>query len=117
MVSSPGKREIPSTACRARSARSKLVCANRRAPATTESKNALKVSTGSMALGEVKRNGRLLAQRFPITHLPQKFEKHHKPTKRGHRSLGLAQFHFFSPQRAVIFQCTVLSSSEFLSSN
>jgi hypothetical protein len=31
---------------------------NRRAPATTESKNALKVSTGSMALGEAKRNGR-----------------------------------------------------------
>jgi hypothetical protein len=35
-------------------ARSKLVCAKRRAPATTESKNSVKVSTGSMALGEVR---------------------------------------------------------------
>ena len=55
MVSSPGKREIPNKACKATSARSKLVYANRRAPATTESKNAVNGSTGSMALGEVKR--------------------------------------------------------------
>src|ERR1700739_1651888 len=58
MVSSPGKRVIPSNSCKATSARSKLVCANRRAPATTESKKAVKVCTGSIALGEVKRNGK-----------------------------------------------------------
>jgi hypothetical protein len=49
-----------SNACKATSARSKLVCAKRRAPATTERKKAVKVSTGSMALGEVRRNGRCL---------------------------------------------------------
>ncbi len=53
-----GKRRIPSNECKATSARNKLVCANRRAPTTTESKKAVKVSTGSMALGEVRRNGR-----------------------------------------------------------
>ena len=60
MVSSTGKREIPSTACKAASARSKLVCAKRRARATTESEKAVKVSAGSIALGEVRRNGRCL---------------------------------------------------------
>ena len=58
MVSPTGKRVIPSRPCKAASAHSKLVCAKRRAPTTTESKNAVKVSTGSMALGEVRRNGR-----------------------------------------------------------
>src|SRR2546426_4503115 len=38
--------------CNARSARSSPVCAKRRAPLTTEIKKAVKVSTGSMALGE-----------------------------------------------------------------
>lgn len=36
-------RRIPSKACKATSARSTLVCANRRAPATTESKKVVKV--------------------------------------------------------------------------
>jgi len=47
----------PSNSCKATSGRSKLVCANGRAPACTESKNAVTVGTGSMALGEVRRNG------------------------------------------------------------
>jgi hypothetical protein len=46
-----GERAIPSNACKATSARSKLVCAKRRAPATTERKKAVKVSTGSMGIG------------------------------------------------------------------
>src|SRR5271170_1726851 len=42
----------------------------------------------------------MLAHRFAITYLPQKFEEHHQPTERSDRSLSLAQFHFFSaPKR------------------
>lgn len=40
------------SAPKAASARSKLACAKHCAPATTESKNAVKVFTVSMALGE-----------------------------------------------------------------
>src|SRR6202051_2011054 len=58
MGSSTGKRVIPSSSCKATSARSKLVCANRRAPATTESNNDEKDCTRSIRLGEVRRNGR-----------------------------------------------------------
>jgi len=49
-----GKRFIPSKACKATSPRNKLVRTNGRAPATTESRKAVKVSAGLMALGEVR---------------------------------------------------------------
>src|SRR5215472_9926507 len=94
MVSSVGKRRIPSTVCKAGSARGKLVCAKRRAPATTESKKAVKVCTGSIALGEVREIGRCCraASRYPIRRRNSK--KQHQPAKRRHRSHRLTQFHF-----------------------
>jgi hypothetical protein len=52
MVSSSGNREMPSNACKTTSARSKLVCANRRTPANIESKNTVKVSTGLIGEGD-----------------------------------------------------------------
>src|ERR1700747_2034315 len=58
----------------------------------------------------------MLAHGFPITHLPQKLEKHYQPTKWGHRSLSLAQFHFFSAPKSGNFpvHCFVLLGVSFI---
>src|SRR4029077_17595513 len=58
----------------------------------------------------------MLAHSFPITHLPQKFEKHHQPTERSDRSLRLAQFHFFSAPKSGNFpvHCFVLLGVSFI---
>src|SRR5437773_10897726 len=58
----------------------------------------------------------MLAHGFPITHLPQKLEKHHQPAKRGDRSLRLAQFHFFSAPKSGNFpvHCFVLLGVSFI---
>src|SRR2546421_8373647 len=57
----------------------------------------------------------MLAHGSPITHLPQKLEKHHQPAKRGDRSLRLAQFHFFSAPKSGNFpvHCFVLLGVSF----
>src|SRR5215469_16754062 len=89
-----GKREIPNSACKAVSARSKLVCAKRRAPATTESKNAVKVSYRIDGVGRAKRERQMLPHRLAIPDPPQKLEEHHQPAERSHRPLGLSQFRF-----------------------
>src|ERR1700687_422637 len=58
----------------------------------------------------------MLAHRFAITHLPQKLEEHHQTTERGDRSLGLAQFHFFSAPKSGNFpvHCFVLLGVSFI---
>src|SRR5271155_1552787 len=57
----------------------------------------------------------MLAHRFAITYLPQKFEEHHQPTERSDRSLSLAQFHFFSAPKRGKFpvHCFVLLGVSF----
>jgi hypothetical protein len=68
-----------------------------------------------MALGEVRRNGRMLAHRFAIADLPQKLEEHHQPTEGCDRSLGLAQFHFLPARESGNFpaHCFVLLGVSF----
>src|SRR6266436_2979120 len=63
---------------------------------------------------EIKRQ--MLAHRFAITYLPQKLEEHHQTTERGDRSLGLAQFHFFSAPKSGNFpvHCFVLLGVSFI---
>src|SRR5438094_6876340 len=58
----------------------------------------------------------MLAHRFAITYLPQKLEEHHQTTERGDRSLGLAQFHFFSAPKSGNFpvHCFVLLGVSFI---
>ncbi len=58
----------------------------------------------------------MLAHRFAIAYLPQKLEEQHQPTERGHRSLGLAQFHFFSAPKGGNFpvHCFVLLGVSFI---
>jgi hypothetical protein len=57
----------------------------------------------------------MLAHGFAIADLPQKLEEHHQPTERGDRSLGLAQFHFFSAPKGGNFpvHCFVLLGVSF----
>jgi hypothetical protein len=65
-VSSPGKRSIPGSACKARSPRCQSECAKRLAPVTTAKKNAVNVWASGIALGEVGAgNGSVCATRRP----------------------------------------------------
>src|SRR5215469_6427761 len=52
----------------------------------------------------------MLLHRFAIADPSQKFEEHHQTTKRGHRPLGLAQFHFLPAPKSGNFpmHCFVL---------
>src|SRR5947207_13211963 len=58
----------------------------------------------------------IFAHCFAITHLPHKLEEHHQTTKRGDRSLRLAQFHFFSAPKSGNFpvHCFVLLGVSFI---
>src|SRR5215472_3150788 len=105
-----GKREIPNNACKAASARSKLVCAKRRGPATTESKNAVKVSTGSIALGDERERTADVVARLRNSRSAAKIPRTHQPTERSHCPLGLAQFHFLPAPKSGNFplHCFVL---------
>jgi len=99
MVSSPGKRAIPSNACKATSARSQLVVCEPPCSGHHREQEGREGFTGSMALGEVRRNGRCWLHRLAIAHLPQKLKEHHQPTERCDRSLGLAQIPLFFPPK------------------
>src|SRR6516164_4640084 len=52
----------------------------------------------------------MLLHRFAIADPSQKFEEHHQTTERGHRPLGLAQFHFLPAPKSGNFpvHCFVL---------
>ena len=59
----------------------------------------------------------MVSHRFAIADPPQKFEEHHQ-TPNGVTARWVSRNSTFFPlQRAVIFQCTVLSSSVFLLTN
>src|SRR5437879_4965180 len=60
-------------------------------------------------------NWQLPAHGLAISYLPQKLHEHHQPTKRCDRSLGLAQFNFFSAPKSGNFpvHCFVLLGVSF----
>src|SRR5882724_4390172 len=71
---------------------------------------------GIDGVGRSEMKRQMLAHRFAITYLPQKLEEHHQTTERGDRSLGLAQFHFFSAPKSGNFpvHCFVLLGVSFI---
>src|SRR5882724_11137004 len=70
---------------------------------------------GIDGVGRSKTKRQIFAHCFAITYLPQKLEEHHQTTERGDRSLGLAQFHFFSAPKSGNFpvHCFVLLGVSF----
>src|SRR5271165_2092072 len=93
MVSSMGKRDRPSTACKARSLRNQLACAKRLAPANTAMRNAVKVVVGSIWLGGLPLDRHVLPQFLHQPYLVKESYKHRNPAQRGHGTLRLAQNH------------------------
>jgi len=55
----------------------------------------------------------MLSHRFAIGHPPQNSRNTTNPPNGVTRTRGLTQFYFLPAPRAIIFQCTVLSSSRF----
>jgi len=70
----------------------------RRAPATTEIKNAVKVLRRDGAR-RLPMHGEVLVHLLPITDLPQELDQQGEPPERRHHPGRLAQKHFlFSPK-------------------
>src|SRR5437879_9782008 len=66
-------------------------------------------------VGWSKTKRQIPAHGLAISYLPQKLHEHHQPTKRCDRSLGLAQFNFFSAPKSGNFpvHCFVLLGVSF----
>src|SRR5213595_2383720 len=90
------------------SARSSPVCAKRRAPANTDSKNAVNVCTGSIALGEVKRNGRCCRTASAEPIFPKNSPNTTKPPNGVTARFVSRNSTSFPPQIGVICSRTVL---------
>jgi len=117
IVPSLGNRFIPKSACKARSARSIELCANRLAPATTATRNAVKVSPAGIALLDFRHTGmsRLTRSGKPI---PFKNSMSTLSPPNGVTARGVCRkTTFFSPQSALTFRCTVLFLRRWLLTN
>jgi hypothetical protein len=91
MVSSMGKRDRPSKACKARSLRNQLAWAKRLAPASTAMRNAVKVAVGIDVVGRLQLDRHLLPKLLDKPQLVKEGYKNRNPAQRGHGTLRLAQ--------------------------